>query len=910
MFSRISSGDRDTTGQSIGGTHLVLRLSRAGVVRDIVGDGTAMPVPEGASWVGRTLDELTTAEDAGEIRRLIGEAIDYHRLTRFSGRLGEPLGPRDYEVWLMPSGPDSVQAFFADVTGQRQSAQETLRLNRALLALQSAASAVSLSLDVEHVLDTFCWELTEMLDAAGTAVFSWDDQANRLNQLASHHRERCPPFAEPFEASQDRFAFVRHVLAERYARQLSLGLDSHDLPEHAYMRENEIETLILMPMIFQDRTIGLVLLVGGDADQIFPEQEISLAQLLTNQAAAAVANAQLHHDTEQRLKAQTVLREASELFSASLDRQTVLNDIAEQMCRTMEATSAYIRTFEPNQPTSTVVTEYVSPQASEREKVPALGTTDRHDLRVRTSFQAGQPVVLQLDDPALADIERERLSNSGARSVLAVPMLRGGLVVAVAEVWESRRRRRFSQGEIDLAQGIAQIAAVALENANLYQRARREIAERERAEAALEQERSSLAERVAEQTFELRRANAELARAARLKDEFLASMSHELRTPLNAILGIAEGMADQLYGPLNERQIRSLHLVEQSGRHLLALIDDILDVSKIESGQLTLDLSLVPVAATCNSCLQLIRQTANDKSIRVSFSKDDAVTHMRADQRRLKQILINLLSNAVKFTPDNGEIGLEVRGEPEQNLVHLTVWDKGIGIAEADVGRLFRPFVQLDSSLARRYNGTGLGLALVKRLAEMHQGSVRVESKVNEGSRFTVTLPWRAADLWSADTAGLDDEMSEALRAPDELNGSSSPDDRPLILLAEDDDINAEVFVSCIRSMDYRVIVARDGHEAVRRAREDLPALILMDIQMPGLSGLDAIREIRRTKELAGVPIIALTALAMIGDREKCLEAGASDYVSKPVPLRKLRSVISAHMDGRSPTTWQRRKVT
>lgn len=261
---------------------------------------------------------------------------------------------------------------------------------------------------------------------------------------------------------------------------------------------------------------------------------------------------------------------------------------------------------------------------------------------------------------------------------------------------------------------------------------------------ALAQERSLLAKRVEERTQELRLANAELARAARLKDEFLASMSHELRTPLNAILGLTEALADEVYGPLNEKQLKSLKRVESSGRHLLSLITDILDISKIEAGKFELEIGPVSVASVCQASLQMIKQTASKKNITVENKIDHDIRIIQADDRRLKQILVNLLSNAVKFTPEFGKIRLEVRGDQEQHIVHFSVIDNGIGIDRSKVDQLFKPFIQLDSSLSRHYEGTGLGLALVSRLTEMHGGRVFLETALNEGSRFTVSLPWNS----------------------------------------------------------------------------------------------------------------------------------------------------------------------
>jgi len=441
-----------------------------------------------------------------------------------------------------------------------------------------------------------------------------------------------------------------------------------------------------------------------------------------------------------------------------------------------------------------------------------------------------------------------------------------------------------------------------------------DITERKRVEAALEEERASLTRRVTERTAELSAANAELARAARLKDEFLASMSHELRTPLNAILGLSEALQEEVYGPLSEKQFKSLHRIEESGRHLLALINDILDVSKIEAGKLELEIGPVSVESVCRASLGLIKQTAHKKQLKVSSTFDSQVTTIQADGRRLKQILVNLLSNAVNFTPEGGTIGLEVVGDAENEAVHLTVWDTGIGISQEDLPRLFQPFVQLDSSLSRQYAGTGLGLALVHRMAEMHRGSVSMESQKGEGSRFTVSLPWRESVKDSRDKGPkLQDEGLSVtnLRSLTFQPFVLGPKDQgpsnlqPLILLAEDNEDNINTLLDYLQVKGYRVIVARNGHEAIERAREKRPDVILMDIQMPGMDGLEATRHIRADADastglstgLAAVPIIALTALAMPGDRERCLEAGANEYLSKPVSLRGLVKVIETQLN-------------
>jgi signal transduction histidine kinase len=272
--------------------------------------------------------------------------------------------------------------------------------------------------------------------------------------------------------------------------------------------------------------------------------------------------------------------------------------------------------------------------------------------------------------------------------------------------------------------------------------------------------RLELTRQVAERTAELNDANIDLeeknealaisielaTQASRAKDEFLAGMSHELRTPLNVILNMSESLQEGIYGPTTSKQDRSLEMVEESGRHLLSLINDILDLARVGAGTMKLSMQTAIVGDVCRASIRLIKESAHKKRVTVTTSFAPEVTFIRADERRLKQILLNLLNNAVKFTPEGGAIGLEVTGSPGNNAILFSVWDTGIGISAEEQQRLFKPFVQLDPGLNRKYEGTGLGLSLVAQMTELHGGSVHLESRgQGHGSRFTISLPWSDA---------------------------------------------------------------------------------------------------------------------------------------------------------------------
>ena len=417
-----------------------------------------------------------------------------------------------------------------------------------------------------------------------------------------------------------------------------------------------------------------------------------------------------------------------------------------------------------------------------------------------------------------------------------------------------------------------------------------DVTERKQMEIQLEAERASLAQRVEERTAELSRANVRLAKANQLKDEFLANMSHELRTPLNTILAVSEILVEQIYGFLNEKQLKSLQILHKSGNHLLSLINDILDLSKIEAGKVELQYDLFHISDICQASLLFIKELAHKKQIQVTSKIDNEDNTLYADIRRVKQILINLLNNAVKFTPEGGRIMLEVTSMADKKAVNFSVIDTGIGIAQEDMPRLFKSFEQIDSGLARQYEGTGLGLTLVHKLVDLHGGCITLKSEVGKGSNFTVTLP-----NWRHDGVKTTTDI-ELLTQPSASTPNYRITSSKLILLAEDNPANVEIFVDYLRHFGYRVNVAGTGIEVLERLSEERPDLILMDIQMPKMDGFETTRCIRTKVEYKNLPIIALTALTMSGDKERCLEAGTNTYLSKPVNLQELIRVIKKYL--------------
>jgi len=363
-------------------------------------------------------------------------------------------------------------------------------------------------------------------------------------------------------------------------------------------------------------------------------------------------------------------------------------------------------------------------------------------------------------------------------------------------------------------------------------------------------------------------------------------MSHELRTPLNAVIGMSESLKEGTYGDLSDDQTGAVSLIESSGQHLLSLINDILDLSRIEADKFDLEVGDTDVHGVCRAAMALVRSLAHKKHITLQLSIDPEAESVRADERRLKQVLVNLLTNAVKFTHDGGSARLTVTAEAAAERLVFAVSDTGIGIAAADLPRLFQPFSQLDSALNRRHTGTGLGLALTKRMVELHGGFVDVVSTPGQGSTFSVVLPW---------TPAVSRVVPTAPDAP-ELPAGVAPAGARRLLLVDDNPGNQRVVADFLRARGFDVEQATSADEALAAARARRPLVVLMDVQMPTVDGLTATRQLRADPELCTLPVIALTSLAMKGDRERCLEAGMDDYLSKPVKLTELLATIERRL--------------
>jgi PAS domain S-box-containing protein len=583
----------------------------------------------------------------------------------------------------------------------------------------------------------------------------------------------------------------------------------------------------------------------------------------------------------QQLKRLAALWEIDQTITSTFDIQVSLKIVLAKTLEALEVDAATVLRLNP----ATQMLDYAARLGFHSHELETASVT------LEDSY-AGK-AVLGRETVRLPDLNKEAtnrflhgfLKEEGFVSYFGVPLIVKGQVIGVLEVFHRSVVER-DQEWFDYLKTLAGQAGLAIDNAQLFSDLQHELQERKVAEEKLISSYAELEKRIEERTADLKLVNLELERALRVKDEFLASMSHELRTPLTGILGLSEAMQLDVYGPMNERQNKVLADIHFSGRHLLDLINDILDISKIEAGKFELQMGICTLKEICESSIQMTKGMSNKKQQEVEFTSDGTNVVLKGDSRRLKQVFVNLLSNAVKFTPEHGRVGMNVAVNRESHTVNITVWDEGIGISSENIKKLFQPFVQIDSRLAREQTGSGLGLALVKRLVEMHNGNVYIESAPKKGSQFTVSLPYLSSGSSQGQSVAAPVKFTkEVLR--DAFAGT--------ILLVEDNEVNIMVVSDFLKANNYHVISLTGANDLLSQVREVHPDLILMDIQMPGIDGLEATRSLRRfpDTQIASIPIIAVTALVMPGDREKCLEAGANEYISKPISLTKLLELVN-----------------
>jgi len=450
------------------------------------------------------------------------------------------------------------------------------------------------------------------------------------------------------------------------------------------------------------------------------------------------------------------------------------------------------------------------------------------------------PVVGDLGAGSWSPAVASWASVTEAGPMMALPLVSGGRVVGIVTLIRSRKDEQFSASEVDLAVAMSAPVAAALEVSRLV--------------------------------AELRQTNANLIEANRHKSQFLASMSHELRTPLNAILGFSQLLIDDVPSHFDAKtRLRFLDQINSGGQHLLGLINDILDLSKVEAGQMELHLARTRVAEIVESVVTTVEPLAGAKEIRIVSQADDD-QYLVADPGKLKQMLLNLVSNAIKFTPSAGVV--TILAQRDESMIEFRVTDTGIGISQADLLLIFQEFRQLDQGPDRKQEGTGLGLALTKRFAELHGGTVSVESIEGAGSTFTLRLP-------------VEPPPAKEEPIPEPLPGALVDPARPLVLVVEDNPQASELLARYLDTGGFRVEIARTGTEALIKASELKPVAVTLDILLPEIDGWEVLTRLKQDDATRNIPVV----IASVVDNQGLGHAlGALDYFVKPVERQALLS--------------------
>ncbi|MBE9505162.1 MAG: response regulator [Proteobacteria bacterium] len=400
---------------------------------------------------------------------------------------------------------------------------------------------------------------------------------------------------------------------------------------------------------------------------------------------------------------------------------------------------------------------------------------------------------------------------------------------------------------------------------------------------------SGLEEKVRERTLELEASNKKLQKASKLKSEFLANMSHELRTPLNSIIGFSEVLYDGLYGEQNDRQKKYLDNIHKSGRHLLDLINGILDLSKIESGKMELSLSEFPLSVAVDEVRSIINPLAGKKNITLSFSMEKEIDTIIADRLKLKQILYNLLGNAIKFTTESGSVNVHVRKQEE--FLEFSVADSGIGIEEDAQDLIFESFRQVDGSHSRDYEGTGLGLTLTKKFVEMHGGKIWVESKIGKGSTFFFTIAMQQA-LPQGQEGVADYTVKPPAYLASQENTSNDPGQNKLVLVVEDNKDASHLISMYLKEGGYDVVKAFSGEDALKLAVELKPFAITLDIMLPKKDGWEVLKELKANELTTNIPVVIVS---MVDNKELGYAMGALDTCTKPISKKGLLKILARH---------------
>jgi len=703
--------------------------------------------------------------------------------------------------------------------------------------------------DLQPVFETLAENAVRLCEAERAFVYRFDGES--LHVVATYNvSDELRAFVERHPNRPGRHGGSARAALERRTIHVE---DARADPEYTYgtgVWNDPIRTVLAVPMLRSGELLG-VIFVYRHVVRPFSDGQIALLETFADQAAIAIENSRLLTELQARTGDLTrsvqelrALSDVGHALSSTLDLDTVLSTIVSRAGQLAGTDSCTV--YEYDERAGELHLRATHNLAEEVVEVARRAPIRRGEGAAGRMAQTLEPV--QIADIAVPGAYsgplRDVLLRTGARALLAIPLLREGQLIGGLTVTRSVPGE-FSPAVIDLLRTFASQSALAIQNARLF----REIADKSR----------------------------QLEVADRHKSEFLANMSHELRTPLNAIIGYSEMLQEDAADLGAGALVDDLGKINAAGRHLLDLINAVLDLSKIEAGKMELYLETFDVAGLVRDIAAVIQPLAAKNGNRLDVRCPEGVGTMRADLTKVRQALFNLLSNACKFT-DKGTISLSVSREAAAGGARIVfgVADTGIGMTPEQLGRLFEAFSQADAATTRKYGGTGLGLALSRRLCRMMGGDVTVESEAGRGSAFTIRLPV---------------DVTSAAGGPPDAAAGEGPGGAT-VLVIDDEAAVRDLMQRFLVKEGFRVATAAGGDEGLRRARELRPDAITLDVMMPGMDGWAVLAALKADPALADIPVVMLT---IVDDRNLGFALGAADYLTKPIDRARLVAVLARY---------------
>ncbi|HET7666580.1 MAG TPA: GAF domain-containing protein [Mycobacterium sp.] len=707
----------------------------------------------------------------------------------------------------------------AELHRQLRDAREQSAASREILAALGRAGA-----NPGEILDAVLKHAVSLCNAQAATLFVPEGDSFLLSRDTGKIPQEFRKLLVDQPLARNRSSTVGRAAVERRTVQIADVLDDANYGRHDLQELAGYRTLLSTPMILQNEVVGVLSMWRTKASP-FNARECELLEEFAVQGAIVMRQWALMRALESKVAQLEALREVGDAVGSSLDLDQVLDQIVSNAVRLTRTDGGSIMEYDETSDSFHV--RAAAGSSPELLKDLRAITIDRETTMVGRA--ATDHRTLEVPDLAgkVLDPHLDALFRDGWRSVLAVPILRGQRILGVLVI---RRRSTGSFGpHVQLLETFAGQSALAIVNARLF--------------------------------GELASKTEELEIASRHKSEFLASMSHELRTPLNAVIGFSEVLLDRMFGEINERQDEYLRDIWNSGKHLLELLNEILDLSKVEAGQMVLEPSTFTVSSAVDDCLTMVRDRAASHGITVTVEMADGIETIDADELRFKQVVLNLLSNAVKFTPDGGKVSLRACREGPDLMVEVS--DTGIGVAVEDQERIFESFQQGRRG-APKEEGTGLGLTLCRRIVWLWGGRMWLTSTPGAGSTFGFSVP------------------RVLLGAEVNQNEGSSV---PAVLLVDDDRASLDLNAAYLDGSPTRVLRARDGVEALEIARKELPAAVVLEIGLPRLDGWQVLTQLKADMTTAAIPVVIATD---VDDRSRGLGLGADAYLRKPIRREEL----------------------